>query len=280
MLIYGYVILCIRYYMRGEKMIIFDTTDPRQKTGVIVSRFHHVLKNKKHVEGVMIEKPYFRGEDEVFDVFNVYIRQGEKVVAFLTGIISDWSHFFDFASYRFIERYCKKRGDVLRNGFDILEKHLETFYDFDRLAYDEITSKDKWFESENGFILVDRLWVHPFYRKQGYAKTLFKVVKKKYDGGITYIMSSLPFVFEDLHSLKVKDRKINIDFFDLLLVPILDDSDGKLQIRNQKIIKQMFKLSHHIKFELVKFPLKKQYFFSIVDNGLIRAIEKFVDRAI
>lgn len=188
------------------------STDPRQKHGLDVLTFTHNLhKSKKHITGCIIEKPYnlASGKDLLYQ-FSVYIRQKDTVVAFANGIAFDFETFFHKDYQKELGKRCKYFGDIYETEFLVVAEHLSKTFGLDKDKFEEIKRKKPAFGLDNGFIFIESLFVHPFYRKKGYATALLKAIKKKYDAGLCFAVSEQPFKVDDLSILNIKDRKIDI----------------------------------------------------------------------
>ncbi|WP_286077435.1 GNAT family N-acetyltransferase [Thomasclavelia cocleata] len=188
------------------------TTDPRQKHGIDVLTFNHNLyKSKKHINGYFIDAPFITPKGkELFYQFSAYIRQKDTIVAFVNGISFDFETFFDKTCSKELEERCSCFGGDYDIEFEMVSDHLGRSFGFNERKFNEIKRKKPGFGLDNGFVFIESIFVHPFYRKKGYATTLIKAIKKKYDGGLSFALSEQPFFIDDLSKLDIKDRKIDL----------------------------------------------------------------------
>lgn len=253
-------------------MRYFSTSDPRNKKGFKVSSFNHSLhKNKRFVTGKLLEKPYFFKSEEVFHRVCIYIKQKDKVVGLLTAVVSDWDHYFHKASYDEMKKQCRK-NKILHEGFQFLDDQLTDVYEFDKHVFDCILSEDMEYGNENGFVIIDKLWVHPYCRKQGYADAMIKLLRKRYDGEMAIIISSQPLNAEE-EKLVIKERKIKEKTFDDLVSYNCNKTKEKI---NEKIIQKMFRDFCDISYKSLGYGrFYRRTYFSAVDFRLCNRIDRF-----
>ena len=248
--------------------------DSREKKGVKVYSFNHTLKNKKYITGTFIENAHKLKTDEIFLRFCIYIKQKDKIVGVLTGVASDWEHFFHRNSRLEMVKQFRKINKFLIDELNHLEDLLWENYDFNKGAFVSLIDEYSDYGDENGFILIDKIWVHPYYRKQGYAKAMFKMVRKRYDSELAWMIMSQPIKFED-ETLNIKDRKILTNTFDKLFVI---DCDKKKENINKKVINKIFSKSGDVCFKKVKpTSFTEHYYYLAIDCEFLRKIREVTE---
>ena len=253
-------------------MKYFSTSDPRSKKGLKVSSFYHSLhKNKRFITGKLLEKPYFLKSDEILHRVCIYIKQKDIVVGILTAVISDWDHYFHKPSYDEIKKQCRTNR-ILHEGFQALDDMLTDVYEFDKHVFNCIVSEDLNYGDENGFVIIDKLWVHPYFRKQGYADAMIKLLRKRYEGEMAIIISSQPLNTEE-EKLNIKDRKIKVNTFDDLVSYNCNKTKEKI---NEKIIQKMFKDFCDISNKIIGYGrMYRRNYFLAVDFRLCEKVDRF-----
>lgn len=208
--------------------------DTREKKGFEVFSFtDKVSKRTKYIVGYCVQRSVFVNKKLSFVKLCVYIKHKKDVVAALTCTIIDWNGFFNADVIKELKK------DFIRNHNDFRVSEIEdklAICGLDKYNFDDLLRYDRDYGFDNGLVIVDNLWVDSRFRLNGYARSLFRFLEKKYDGDICYAIWINP-KKPKKSDMDIPNRKILPDSFNAFFE---DDSHSHLlKLQNHNVLKSI-----------------------------------------